>query len=371
MIFAKHKADDKNNAINVDNNIDSEAVIDVRDIDCVIGNQTILEKIRFHLRPGCIGGLLGPSGCGKTTTLRAIAGFQPIQAGSINMLGRPVSSQHIHIAAEKRGIGLIFQDYALFPHLTVEKNVAFGIRQLPRAERKQRVEEYLSLVKLNSLAQRFPDELSGGQKQRVALARALAPHPKLLLLDEPFSNLDTDLRSKLSLQVRDILRKEKISALLVTHDQAEAFAICDQIGVMQAGHLEQWDTPYNLYHEPINRFVANFIGQGRMIRGVTLDKECFDTELGKLTGDRAYLWNPGSIVDILIRPDDVIPDPESPYKATVQQKTFRGAFTHYQLRLASGAKIDAQMPSHSNFEIGDSIGIRIEADHLVAFFNEQ
>ncbi|HRK85981.1 ABC transporter ATP-binding protein [Alcaligenes ammonioxydans] len=223
------------------------------------GFRPVVDQLSLHLPQGEIGCLLGASGCGKTTVLRAIAGFEPLRAGHILLNGRVLSAVSQQVPPEDRHVGMMFQDYALFPHLTVEKNVAFGLRKWGRNERQERVHDMLELVDLSRLAQRYPHELSGGQQQRVALARALAPKPSLLLLDEPFSNLDVDTRERLAFEVREILKKAGITAILVTHNQAEAFAIADRIGVMQAGKIIQWDTPYSLHHHPVNDFVADFI----------------------------------------------------------------------------------------------------------------
>lgn len=223
------------------------------------GLKTVVDQLSLQLEQGHIGCLLGASGCGKTTVLRAIAGFEPLRHGRIELNNHVLSTPEGSVAPEKRQVGMMFQDYALFPHLTVENNIGFGLRKQTKAERAQRIEEMLSLVGLQSLAQRYPHELSGGQQQRVALARALAPKPSLLLLDEPFSNLDVDTRERLAFEVREILQKTGLTAILVTHNQAEAFAIADRIGVMKDGNIVQWDTAYGLHHNPVNNFVSDFI----------------------------------------------------------------------------------------------------------------
>lgn len=219
----------------------------------------VVKNLSLRLERGHIGCLLGASGCGKTTLLRAIAGFEPLCSGSICLGNIVLSSMSRHMAPEHRHVGMMFQDYALFPHLNVEKNIAFGLRRDNKNTRAERVKELLCLVNLEDLAHRYPHELSGGQQQRVALARALAPKPELLLLDEPFSNLDVDTRERLAFEVRDILKKSGHTALLVTHNQTEAFAIADRIGIMRQGNIIQWDTPYGLRHQPANSFVADFI----------------------------------------------------------------------------------------------------------------
>ncbi len=219
----------------------------------------VVSNLSLTLRQGHIGCLLGSSGCGKTTILRAIAGFEPLRSGGIRLGERLISSPGDAIEPQDRQVGMMFQDYALFPHLDVAGNVGFGLRRYDKAARKERVHEMLVLVGLADAAHRYPHELSGGQQQRVALARALAPEPRLLLLDEPFSNLDVDTRERLAFELRDILKKTGHTALLVTHNQAEAFAIADRIGIMHEGRLVQWDTPYALHNAPATPFVSDFI----------------------------------------------------------------------------------------------------------------
>ncbi len=340
-------------------------LLSLRNLGCGYRGQAVVRDLNLHLNAGDIGCLLGPSGCGKTTTLRAIAGFESVQQGEISLAGEVISRAGFTLAPEKRRVGMVFQDYALFPHLTVAQNVAFAIRQHP--QREQITRELLELVKLEALGQRYPHELSGGQQQRVALARALAPDPRLLLLDEPFSNLDGELRRKLSQEVREILKARGISAILVTHDQQEAFAVSDHVGVFNEGRLQQWDTPYNLYHEPLTPFVASFIGQGYFIRGQLLSPDTVQTELGVIRGNRAYQWPIGSAVDVLLRPDDIVYAPGSELQARIVGKTFLGAATLYRLQLATGSLLESIFPSHADLEPGSHVGISIAADHLVVF----
>ncbi|MCC6196131.1 MAG: ABC transporter ATP-binding protein [Burkholderiales bacterium] len=343
------------------------ASVRVAALEQAYGAHRVVRGLDFTLAPGCIGCLLGPSGCGKTTVLRCIAGFEPVRGGEIALSDRVVSSVDLLVPPERRGIGMVFQDYALFPHLSVADNVAFGLSRLPPAQAARRTAEMLELVGLGSAASVFPHELSGGQQQRVALARALAPAPGLLLLDEPFSNLDIDLRERISLEVREILKAAGITAILVTHDQYEAFAIADEIGIMKDGAIEQWDSAYNLYHRPRTRFVADFVGQGVFLRGIAEGQSRLVTELGELAGE----WPPGvpsgGAVDLLLRPDDIVHDDASPWQAEVCAKAFRGAEFLYTLKLASGTRVLSLVPSHHNHAIGERIGIRLAIDHVVAF----
>jgi iron(III) transport system ATP-binding protein len=336
-------------------------------------NTPAVQGVNLGLRAGEIGVLIGPSGCGKTTLLRAVAGLEPVSGGKVLLSQRVVSEAGHTVPAEQRRIGMVFQDYALFPHMDVGRNVGFGIEHLPKAERARRVAEVLTLVGLEGAEKRFPHELSGGQQQRVALARALAPRPDLLLLDEPFSNLDIDLRERLAQEVRNILKAAKATALLVTHDQLEAFAIGDVIGVMNEGRLHQWDDAYSLYHRPATRFVADFIGHGvftpatlREVNGQVV----VDTPVGELT-DVAECPLPcafeGGQCDVLLRADDIVHDDDAPVKAEIIRKAFRGSEFLYTLRLASGELLMAHVPSHHDHKLGEWIGIRAEVDHVVTF----
>ncbi|HSD59639.1 MAG TPA: ABC transporter ATP-binding protein, partial [Burkholderiales bacterium] len=273
-------ANDWPRAATLDATAGATPVLELRGISHAYGKQTVVQSLSLSLGRGTIGCLLGPSGCGKTTVLRCIAGFERVAAGEIRLSGQAVASPTLYLPPEKRRVGMVFQDYALFPHLSVSENVAFGLHGMPRAGRRARVEELLAVVRLAEAARKYPHELSGGQQQRVALARALAPRPDLLLLDEPFSNLDVDLRERLSLEVRDILKSQNATAILVTHDQHEAFAIADEIGIMHGGEIQQWDSAYNLYHKPVNRFVADFVGQGVFLEGRVLNPRQVEIELG-------------------------------------------------------------------------------------------
>jgi iron(III) transport system ATP-binding protein len=335
--------------------------------------------VSFGLHAGQIGVLIGPSGCGKTTLLRAVAGLEPLTTGEIVLAGSTVSTPGKSLAPEARRIGMVFQDYALFPHLDVGQNVGFGIYDWPKKERQARVGEVLDLVGLGDVRRRYPHELSGGQQQRVALARALAPKPQLLLLDEPFSNLDVDLRERLAHEVRGILKAAGATALFVTHDQLEAFAIGDVIGVMHEGALHQWADAYTLYHRPATRFVADFIGHGVFSKAtvevheengavhkhvVTPLGELHDMSLAEL----AKL--PVGQCDVLLRADDIIHDDASPVQAQIVRKAFRGNEFLYTLKLKTGETVMAHVPSHHDHKLGEWIGIRPEVDHVVTFASE-
>ena len=332
-----------------------------------------VQQATLGLAAGDIGVLIGPSGCGKTTLLRAVAGLERVTAGTIRLDGELVSGMRLHVPPEARRIGMVFQDYALFPHLDVGRNVAFGLKHLPAPERARRVAEVLALVDLGGSERRYPHELSGGQQQRVALARAMAPSPRLLLLDEPFSNLDVDLRERLAHELRAILKAARATALFVTHDQLEAFAIGDQIGVMHDGRLHQWDDAYTLYHRPATRFVADFIGHGVFVparisrNGVGSRVE---TPIGPLRDGTecplAEAYAEGRC-DLLLRADDIVHDDDAPVKARILRKAFRGSEFLYTLQLDSGETVMTYVPSHHNHKVGERIGIRPAVDHVVTF----
>jgi len=296
-----------------------------------------------------------------------IAGFEPVWQGRILIDSVEVSSQHVFLPPERRKIGMVFQDFALFPHLKVDDNVRFGLTGMSSREQQVRVQEMLAIVGMPAYAQAFPHQLSGGQQQRVALARALAPRPRLLLLDEPFSNMDAELREQLAREVRSILKQENSTAILVTHDQHEAFAMADEICVMNEGSIWQQGSGYDLYHQPANRFVADFIGQGVIVPATVESATSVRTDLGVIEGDTRIADPPGTMVDVLIRPDDVVHDDESDDSAVVVEKAFRGADFLYYLRMDSGIEVMCLAPSHHNHKINERIGIRLNVDHLVTF----
>ncbi len=344
-----------------------ENQLELCELSVRLEGESVVRRVSLTLRPGELACLVGPSGCGKTTLLRTIAGFEQPSAGSIRLHGREIADARGGVPAEKRGVGMVFQDLALFPHLTVAGNIAFGMRGQPREAVERRIEELLDLVELRSLRDCYPHQLSGGQQQRVALIRAMAPRPALLLLDEPFSSQDMERREQLVREVRDILLDEGVTAMLVTHDQHEAFAFADTIGVMNGGRLLQWDNAFDLYHRPANRFVADFIGQGVLIEAVVREGQTLQTELGEICGELSRELPPESEAELLIRPDDIVHDDQSPVRARVVSRLFRGASHLYTLELESGTRILCLAPSHHNHQTGEWIGIRLNLDHLVVF----
>ena len=311
------------------------------------GFRVVVDALSLRLQAGEIGCLLGASGCGKTTALRAIAGFEPVQAGRISLGGEVLSTAQATLPPERRGVGLMFQDYALFPHLDVAGNIGFGLSKAGRGARAARIAELLALVGLPDATHAWPHELSGGQQQRVALARALAPSPRLLLLDEPFSNLDIDTRERLADELRAILKATGTTALLVTHDQAEAFAIADRIGVMDDGRLRQWGRAEELFLRPADRFVAGFVGRGTLLPAAALG----------LPGDG----------DVLLRPDQLVPDGRGAIRAEVLSTTFRGPGVVARLKLEGGEVVEVDLPAEDVPATDSRIALRFAAERLVAF----
>ena len=344
-----------------------DCILELKQISQAYAKHLVVRELSLKLEKGEIGCLLGESGCGKTTVLRTIAGFEPLLDGEIRIAGESVSSPNFSQPPAKRKIGMVFQDYALFPHLNIFDNVAFGLRRLSKKEQLRRGNEALELVGLNREHHRYPHEISGGQQQRVALARALAPQPQLLLMDEPFSNLDVALRERLSMEVRDILKAHGTSALFVTHNQQEAFAVADKIGVMRNGEILQWTDAYQLYHQPNKPEVAEFVGEGAIISGIFKDDNQIDTGLGPLSGDLKRPQPSKTAVRVLIRPEDVVHDDNSSTKAQVLRRNFRGASILYHLLLDNGEQIQALVPSHCDHQPGEKIGITPDVRHLVIF----
>ncbi|MEM9300478.1 MAG: ABC transporter ATP-binding protein [Pseudomonadota bacterium] len=342
-------------------------MLEVQELEVRYGDLAAVRSVSFALEAGEIGGLLGASGCGKTTVLRTIAGFLRPAAGRVIVDGETLSDVTGAVAPEHRNVGIVPQDLALFPHLSVAGNIAFGLRSWAPADRSDRIRSLLALIGLDAQGTAFPHELSGGQRQRVAIARALAPRPRLLLLDEPFSSLDPALRIALPRELRQLFLDEDVTALLVTHDQHEAFAMCDRVGVLAGGELAQWDRAYALYHEPANRVVADFVGEGVMLPGRVSGEITVDTSLGPLRSDSPLAWPPGTSVHVLVRPDDVLHDDASDTAARIVDRAFRGSHFLYTLELADRSRLLCLAPSHHDHPPGETLGIRLEIDHMVVF----
>ena len=367
---------------NTEKHIATDPYFSVQNLIVGYDDTIVVNGLSLMLEQGEIGCFLGYSGCGKTTALRAIAGLEQSRGGTIYLnnqrLTEKTARQSFAVAPAKRGMGMVFQDYALFGHLSVAKNIAFGLNKWSAADKKARVAEMLSLVELTEHADKRPNELSGGQQQRVALARALAPKPKLLLLDEPFSNLDVVLRESLAMNVRDILKRTNTTAILVTHDQNEAFALADKVGVMDKGRLVQWARPSELYHEPVSPFVAEFVGEGAMVDGIIKEGHV-ETALGNIyrrmevydeSGQPQYCeydYPNGTPIKVLVRPDDIIHDDDSTQTALVIGRVFRGANYLYRLQLDDGQTVLSLVASHHNHAIGSHIGILPLLEHVVVF----
>ena len=340
-------------------------VLELREVSCAYEpNKPAVEQITFTVQEGEILCLLGPSGCGKTTILRAIAGFERVIAGSIALSGQLVSSRDTTIPTEQRHIGMVFQEYALFPHLRVEKNIAFGLSHLPRTQQKAVIDDLLTLTGLRGLEQRYPHELSGGQQQRVALARALAPRPVLLLLDEPFSNLDPDMACRMRQDLHELLRQTKTTAILVTHDHDEAFAMADRVAVLNHGRLEQFDTPEAIYHLPTTPFVADFVGQADFISGVVTN-DLVVTEIGEFPNLQHF--PSGTKVVVMIRPDDIHITPAKGAAAHILGRQFKGSENVYTIQLPSGQILHSSESSSSIYQVGTAIALRVVATHTVLF----
>lgn len=328
------------------------------------GNVKAVYDLSMEVKKGEFFSLLGPSGCGKTTILRLIAGLERPDDGIIT-IGDSVAAGASWIPPEKRGVGMVFQDYALFPHMTVFKNIAFGLRGCTKNEAKKKVIEELALVGLDGMADRYPHELSGGQQQRVALARALAPSPEVMLLDEPFSNLDADLRLELRTETRRILKEKGTTTILVTHDQEEAFSLSDRVGVLNHGRLEQIGAPEEIYHKPVSRFVANFVGRADFVNG-KIEGDSVISAIGIFKCGDAMPC--GAIdVDLMIRPDDVdfAIDPNG--NASIIEAEFLGAEIIYKVLLSSGKIIHSIKPSTNIIGTGSKVRISIDPAHIIVF----
>jgi len=342
--------------------------LDVNAVTKHFGDTCVARKVGFALGRGEIGALLGPSGCGKTTLLRMIAGFEEPDDGAVYLGGHPLWDAGKGLAAEDRQIGMVFQDYALFPHLTVWENIAFGMKGTHRAERKATIGELLSVTGLAGAETRYPHELSGGQQQRVALARAIAPRPRCLLMDEPFSNLDVTLRESLSAEVREIIKRFGITALMVTHNQHEAFAMADRIGVMMDGSILQWDTPEGLYHSPQALAVARFIGEGSLLTGTLAPDGTLDFGLGAFPVGTTAGLSSAQQVRVFVRPEAIrIAASGTGATARLEKSCFRGPGRSCLFELPSGEQVKAEADTRCRLLEGETYGLDVDR-HGVSFF---
>ena len=335
----------------------NSAVVECRGVTKRYGGVKVVDDCSFALRPGEILSILGPSGSGKTTALRLIAGFESPDAGEISLQGRVVSGPLAHVPPDHRNVGMVFQEYALFPHKTVAENVTFGLHRLPPERRERRLAEVIELVRLGGLEDRYPHELSGGQQQRVAVARTIAPRPVVVLLDEPFSNLDVGMRRELRRELVGILRENEIATILVTHDREEAFAVADRIGVMKDGRLEQLDTPEVLYRMPATPFVARMAGTSDFISGEIRDGLAV-TELGRFafTGANGALSDGGRVL-LLVHPDDFQVVPHAEGRSIVRAREFLGDATVLDVETPSGATLRCRQRSDSTLPLGAQVNL--------------
>jgi iron(III) transport system ATP-binding protein len=342
--------------------------VELKGVSLSFGRVRAVFDLNFTIEAGEFFSILGPSGCGKTTTLRLIAGLERPDRGTIVIGNDVVAGGQCWISPERRAVGIVFQDYALFPHLTVAQNVGFGLKGWSRQAMRLRVAELLGLVGLEGLDDRYPHELSGGQSQRVALARSLAPAPRVMLLDEPFSNLDADLREELRTQTRRILREGGTTTILVTHEQEEALALSDRVGVLDRGCLQQVGTPSDVYHRPATRFVADFVGKADFVPGV-VEVQRVASAIGTfpLTGPG---WEPGQSVELMVRPDDVdfMVDPDG--SASISSVRFLGASVLYELTLPGGLKLHSLKSSTRTVPQGTRVRMNIDAAHVIVFPRE-
>ena len=330
--------------------------------------ENVLSNIDLEIHDSEIVCLLGPSGCGKTTLLRAIAGFETINSGSIIKDGICISNNLENTPVASRNMGMVFQDYALFPNMDVKANISFGLKDSSKKEKSDRVDYLLDLVDLQNHKKKYPYELSGGEQQRVALARALAPSPDILLMDEPFSNIDEEIKEELVSDIRVLLKQLKITSIIVTHDQYEAFNLADKVSIINNGKIQQVGNSYDIYHKPKNKFVADFIGLGVFMPVKKTNSNDFEIPIGildhtKIKDDLLKYKNP----EMLIRPDDIIHNDSSDLKAVVLEKQFRGAEFLYRLLYNDKYPLLCYAPSHHNHEIGESIGIELDMEHYVIF----
>ncbi|MBQ4890490.1 ABC transporter [Shewanella sp. UCD-FRSSP16_17] len=341
------------------------STLTIKNVKSDYQGQVILNGLNLTLEQGEIVALLGPSGCGKTTLLRAIAGLQAISEGEIIINGQSLSADGVFVPSEKRGIGMIFQDYALFPHLTVSDNILFGVKGLSEKDRQDRLEDMLALVKLEGLGKRYPHELSGGQQQRVSIARALAYQPEILLLDEPFSNIDSQVRSEMMLEIRQILKQRNVSAVFVTHSKDEAFVFADKLALFKEGGIVQHGIAEDLYGEPNDRYVAEFLGEGNYITVTIKSATQVASILGLIESTSLIKNVVNTQGQLLLRPQQIEIQPAAQGQGEIVERRFLGTICHYWVKVGQQTlEVRSQL---TELTLGQKVNLSISAHPLVIF----
>ncbi len=340
--------------------------LSIRNIVCRYDGQAVINELSLSLKDNDIIALLGPSGCGKTTLLRTIAGLQEVNAGEIYFGDRLVSSMHTMLASEHRNVGMIFQDYALFPHLSVSDNIGFGLNKLSKSARQERVSEMLDLVKLAPFAQRFPHELSGGQQQRVAIARALAYQPSLMLLDEPFSNIDSQSRGEIMMEIRQILKQQNVPAVFVTHSKDEAFAFADKLAIFNQGRIEQIGSAQSLYQQPVSPYVANFMGKANYLPLLAINEQSVQSALGEIS--LANASNRQRHNTLMVRPEQLqLTASESRNDYQIIQRFFSGGHWVYTLKNSAADKLSLEAHCAQELSINCFVKVTVKPHDIVSF----
>ena len=340
--------------------------LNLQSVKIALDSKVILDDVNLKIDTGEIVSLMGSSASGKTSLIRSIAGFHNISSGTIQIDGQVVDDSIRRSDVAMRNVGVIFQDLALFPHLTVRENICFGLNNIDSTQQQNRAKKLEDLLSIENITNRYPNQISGGQQQRVAIARAIAPKPNLLLLDEPFSALDYELKDNLMSDIMKLIKSENITAILITHSAEEAFKMSDKIAFISNNTITQFANPYDIYHRPASKEIANFFGISSYIKAKITDSSHIKCILGDFVG-MVDQYNKDAKVDLLIRPDDIIHDDDSLFSAKVTEKTFRGSDFLYELELKDGQKIFCYAPSHHNHQVNEVIGIKLDLDHLVIF----